>query len=105
MSRGCSSWLQAWESCSWEGAYWEKKLTIGRECHLSVSVLNEEIHNDHDQNGDGDSEVPNDPSQLREGGKIQSVLSCFPTSCLPLAPTPAPSSCRVLALSGGSIDI
>lgn len=93
MSRGSSSQLQVWESYSWEGAYWKNKLT-GEECHLGVGVLDEEIHHDHDQNGDGDPEVPNDPSQLRAGRKIWSAPNCFPTSRLPLAPAPAPSSCR-----------
>lgn len=92
MSKGSSSWLQVWESCSWEGAYWENELTVGGECHLGVGVRDEKIHHDHDQNGDGNPEVPNDPSQLRASREIRSVPSCFPTSYFPLAPTPAPFS-------------
>ena len=110
MSKGSSSWLQVWESCSWEGAYWENELTVGGECHLGVGVRDEKIHHDHDQNGDGNPEVPNDPSQLRASREIRSVPSCFPTSYFPLAPTPAPSSSNssssffILALPRGSIN-
>ena len=110
MSKGSSSWLQVWESCSWEGEYWENELTVGGECHLGVGVLDEKIHHDHDQNGDGNPEVPNDPSQLRASREIRSVPSCFPTSYFPLAPTPAPSSSNssssffILALPRGSIN-
>lgn len=35
-----------------------------RFTHLCVGVCNGVIHQDHDQNGDGDAEVPDDASSL-----------------------------------------
>lgn len=35
-----------------------------RRSHLGVSVLDEGIHHDHYQDGDGDPEVPDDSTQL-----------------------------------------
>lgn len=37
-------------------------LMSGNRPHLCVGVLDEGIHQDHDQDGDGDPEVPNDPT-------------------------------------------
>lgn len=43
-------------------------MSVEGKGHLSIGVLDEEIHNDHDQDGDGNPEVPDDPPQLRVGG-------------------------------------
>lgn len=65
---GSLSLAAVWESCSGEGACWGNETRAEREGHLGVGVLDEEIHYDHDQDGDGNTKVPNDPSQLRAGG-------------------------------------
>lgn len=73
--------------------------------HLGVGVFDEEIHQDHDQDGDGDPEVPDDPAQLGadEGLEISGQVPCAlwsPTSpglCCPQGATSikwaVPASC------------
>ena len=69
---GSSSQLQLGGSCSGEGASWRHEMRVEGKGHLGVGVLDEEIHNNHDQDGDGNPKVPDDPSQLRAGGRTSS---------------------------------
>lgn len=42
-------------------------MKVGGKGHLGVGVLDEEIHCDHNQDGDRNSKVSDNPSQLRAG--------------------------------------
>lgn len=43
-------------------------MRVGGKGHLGVGVLDEEIRHDHNQYGDRNPKVSNNPSQLRAGG-------------------------------------
>lgn len=43
-------------------------MKVGGKGHLGVGVLDGEIHHDHNQDGDRNPEVSDNPSQLRAGG-------------------------------------
>lgn len=64
------------------------------EDHLGVGILDERIHHDHDQDGDGNPKVPDDPSQLRAAAEPAVSARLFPIShVVPFCPIVTQGPC------------